>query len=94
MSLKAGGRASLMTTLSPGDVVTGRVSRVEPYGVFIELDGGVLSGLAHVSELADKFVKNPHQLFQTGQRAWLEFLFPTFKRLTMFSAHCHARIIC
>ena len=36
-----------------GDVVMGTVRRVQPYGVFISLDGTKLSGLCHISMFAD-----------------------------------------
>lgn len=41
--------------LKAGDVVTGSVSRVEPYGVFILLNHtiGRIVGLCHISEMAD-----------------------------------------
>eukprot|EP00887_Chlorella_sp_A99_P001742 scaffold19.g1742.t1 len=50
-------------------VVRGHIKRVEKYGVFVELvppHAGV-SGLAHVSELADEFVKDVASLFSVGQ---------------------------
>jgi len=37
--------------INEGDKVTGSVSRVEDYGLFIKLDGFSLSGLCHKSEV-------------------------------------------
>ena len=66
-------------SLAPGDVVTGRVRRVEAFGVFVDLTpppagaaaGGpppaLRAGLAHKSELADAFVGDPASLFRPGQ---------------------------
>jgi rRNA biogenesis protein RRP5 len=53
--------------LEEGQVVRGRVRRVEPFGVFVQLEGGGASGLAHVSELADGFVADVTALFAPGQ---------------------------
>ncbi|EGO30779.1 hypothetical protein SERLADRAFT_444441 [Serpula lacrymans var. lacrymans S7.9] len=39
--------------LHQGQKVTGRVKRIELYGLFIEIDGSTLSGLCHKSELSD-----------------------------------------
>ena len=54
-----------------GDVVTGTVTRVEAYGCFVRLDDAAAdapSGLAHKSELADDFVKDPTKRFTKGDR--------------------------
>ncbi|KAK9804637.1 hypothetical protein WJX73_002075 [Symbiochloris irregularis] len=53
--------------MAPGHTVRGVVKRVEPFGVFIELSGMGVTGMAHVSELADDFVKTPADAFQPGQ---------------------------
>ena len=50
-------------------VVRGRVKRVEKFGVFVELGAphAGVTGLAHVSQLADDFVKDVASLFTLGQ---------------------------
>jgi len=40
----------LLNELNPGDVVTGRVNQLTPFGAFIDLGGA--DGLAHISELS------------------------------------------
>jgi ribosomal protein S1 len=52
--------------LAIGQTVPGRVSRVEPYGVFVALGDG-LEGLIHVSNLAYERVEHPEALFRVGQ---------------------------
>ncbi|KIL00557.1 hypothetical protein PAXRUDRAFT_821549 [Paxillus rubicundulus Ve08.2h10] len=39
--------------LQQGQKVTGRVKRIEQYGLFIEIDGSKISGLCHKSQLSD-----------------------------------------
>jgi len=42
-----------------GNIVTGTVSGIEPYGFFVKFDE-YYSGLVHISEMSDKFVKDPN----------------------------------
>ena len=48
-------------------VVTGTVKKVESFGVFVALAASLLTGLCHVSELSDDFVKDPAARHQPGQ---------------------------
>src|SRR5687768_10339685 len=41
-----------------GDVVEGRVTKLVPFGAFVELDDAI-EGLVHISELADHHVERP-----------------------------------
>ena len=45
---------------------TGVITRVESYGCFCRIDNSDVSGLAHVSECSDSFVKNIHDLYNPG----------------------------
>lgn len=49
----------------PGDLKTGKVTKVTNFGVFIELEPG-LEGLLHVSELADEKIENPEEHIKVG----------------------------
>ena len=40
-----------------GDSVKGRVTGIEKYGIFLLMDDGY-TGLIHISEISDKFVRN------------------------------------
>ena len=44
-------------TYNVGDVVTGCVTGIEKYGIFVNLDN-YYSGLVHISEISNSFVKN------------------------------------
>jgi small subunit ribosomal protein S1 len=49
----------------PGDVVTGKVTKLTNFGVFVELEAG-LEGLLHISELADHKVGSPEEVVAVG----------------------------
>ena len=50
-----------------GEVVTGKVRKVEDFGVFIVVDGSAnVSGLCHRSEVADRRVADVRKLFEEG----------------------------
>jgi len=55
----------LLNELKPGDVVTGRVNQLTPFGAFIDLGGA--DGLAHISELSWQRVNHPREVLQPGQ---------------------------
>jgi len=42
---------------NPGDIVDGRVVKLLKYGAIVELEEGE-SGLVHISEIADEYVRN------------------------------------
>ena len=52
--------------LKVGEVFEGKVSGIAKFGAFVALPGGG-SGLVHISELADTFVKNVGDFVQVGQ---------------------------
>ena len=47
-------------------VLEGTVSNVAAFGAFVDI-GVHQDGLVHVSQLADKFVKDPHEVVKTSQ---------------------------
>jgi polyribonucleotide nucleotidyltransferase len=58
----------MATTEEPeiGRIYNGTIDKVMPYGAFVDMESG-MSGLIHVSELADGFVKDPSQVVKEGQ---------------------------
>jgi rRNA biogenesis protein RRP5 len=44
----------------------GTVARVESYGVFVQIENSNVSGLTHMSECSDKFIKNLGALYDPG----------------------------
>lgn len=51
--------------LKPGMVLTGTVRNVADFGAFVDI-GVHQDGLVHISELADRFVKNPMEVVSVG----------------------------
>lgn len=49
-----------------GQKITGKVSRIMPFGVFVELDKDI-QGLCHIMELSETAVKNPEEILKPGQ---------------------------
>lgn len=53
-----------MTNFSPGDVVTGTISGVKPYGFFVDISG--ISGLLHISQISHDHVPDIESLMSVG----------------------------
>lgn len=51
--------------LRPGMSLEGTVTNVAAFGAFVDI-GVHQDGLVHVSQLADRFVKDPHEVVKTG----------------------------
>lgn len=59
-------RKEKVGALAPGSVVRGKVTRVEPYGAFVDIGGGV-EGLVHVSNISRQRVEDASQVLEPGQ---------------------------
>ena len=53
--------------LQVGQKVSGIVKNIKPYGVFIEIGGGVV-GLAHIEDLSVARIKSPAERVKVGQK--------------------------
>jgi small subunit ribosomal protein S1 len=69
---ESGKRAALFESLKPGARVTGQVTNVTDFGVFIDLGG--VEGLIHISELSWGRVVHPSQITQVGQTLEVQVL--------------------
>jgi small subunit ribosomal protein S1 len=52
--------------LRPGVKVTGKVTRVEKFGAFVDF-GAERPGMIHVSELSSEYVKDPSEVIKVGE---------------------------
>lgn len=57
----------------PGQLVTGKVTKITNFGVFVGLEDG-LEGLLHISELADHKVENPEDMVKVGDEIEVKVL--------------------
>ena len=53
-----------MNGLEVGEVVTGLVRGIKPYGTFIDIGG--VSGLLHISEISHDHIDTPHSVFNVN----------------------------
>lgn len=58
---------------NPGAVVTGTVTKLTNFGVFVQLEQN-LEGLLHISELSDQKVENPDQIVKVGDKIEVRIL--------------------
>ncbi|MEC4889909.1 MAG: Tex family protein [Nitrospira sp.] len=65
--------------LQPGMVLEGVVTNVAAFGAFVDI-GVHQDGLVHVSALANKFVKDPHEVVKPGQIVKVKVLDVDLKR--------------
>jgi small subunit ribosomal protein S1 len=61
-----GSRKHLLTSLRPGGCVSGVVTNITDFGVFVDLGG--VEGLVHVSEISWGRVHHPGDVLKLGQR--------------------------
>lgn len=55
-----------MTKFKEGEIVEGLVTGIEQYGIFVSLDE-YYSGLIHISEISDGFVKDVNNFVNIGE---------------------------
>ena len=58
---------------TPGQKITGKVTKITNFGVFVGLEDG-LEGLLHISELADHKVENPEDVVKVGDELEVKVL--------------------
>lgn len=68
----------------PGDIVSGSVTRLVPFGAFVQLDGG-LEGIVPNNELSVRRVNKPEDVVQVGDQVEVKILEirPDERRMTL-----------
>ena len=61
------------TRYAPGQKISGKVTKITNFGVFVGLEDG-LEGLLHISELSDEKVENPEDLVNVGDELEVKVL--------------------
>ncbi len=67
------GNVHSLDDLQPGMVLPGIVTNITNFGAFVDI-GVKDSGLVHVSQMADKFVRNPMEVVSLGQQVMVRVL--------------------
>lgn len=62
-----------MSNIEVGSIVKGKVTGIQPYGVFVELDRET-QGLVHISEISHGFVKNIKDYVNVGDEITVKVL--------------------
>jgi uncharacterized protein len=65
--------------VKPGMTLPGIVTNIAAFGVFVDI-GVHQDGLAHVSELADRYVKNPNEVVKVHQKVMVTVMEVDIKR--------------
>ena len=69
---KLGKDRHLFSTIQPGQHISGEVTNVTEFGVFVDLGG--VEGLIHISELSWGRVAHPGQVCQVGQQVEVQVM--------------------
>lgn len=62
-----------LNELKEGAIVSGRVTNITPFGVFVNINA-VCDGLIHISQLADEYVETPDQVVGINDRVDVKIL--------------------
>lgn len=62
-----------LNALQKGFITEGVIERIEPYGCFVNI-GDDLSGLVHISQICNKFLKSPNEVVKLGQTVKVKVL--------------------
>ncbi len=79
-----------MSDLRPGMLLEGTVTNVAAFGAFVDI-GVHQDGLVHVSQLADRFVKDPHEVVKAGDVVKVRVVEVDVKRKRISPYHAQGR---
>lgn len=60
-------------SITKGQIIEGIVSKITKFGAFIELQGGS-TGLVHISEVADSYVKDVNDFLKHGDKVQVKVI--------------------
>ncbi|MDA8197349.1 MAG: 30S ribosomal protein S1 [Actinomycetota bacterium] len=76
LSLKATQRdpwAEFAAAHKPGELVYGRVTKLVPFGAFVQVAEGI-EGLVHISEMSFQHVDSPDHVVEVGEELWIKII--------------------
>lgn len=62
-----------MEAFQPGEIIKGQVTGIEKYGIFININNEY-SGLIHISEISEGFVKDIHDFVSIGETIYCKIV--------------------
>lgn len=62
-----------LNALQKGFITEGTITRIESYGCFVEIGDG-LTGLVHISQICNKFLKSPKEVVKLGMKVKVKVL--------------------
>ena len=62
-----------LNALQKGFITEGTITRIESYGCFVEI-GDDLTGLVHISQICNKFLKSPKEVVHLGMKVKVKVL--------------------
>ena len=62
-----------LNALQKGFITEGTITRIESYGCFVEFGDG-LTGLLHISQICNKFLKSPKEVVKLGMKVKVKVL--------------------
>ncbi|HEY9760905.1 MAG TPA: S1 RNA-binding domain-containing protein [Trichocoleus sp.] len=65
LSQRIAARTQMMTQLELGQLVSGTIVNLKPFGVFLEFNG--ITGLLHINQISKNYVESLPSLFRVGQ---------------------------
>ncbi len=68
--------------LTPGKIIKGTVSGIETYGIFVNFENNY-SGMIHISEISEKFVKDINEYAKIGETIPCKILYVDHKNKKM-----------
>ena len=60
-------------TITVGSIIEGKVTRITAFGVFVDLGNGI-SGLVHISEVANAYVRDINEYLSVGDEVKVKVL--------------------
>lgn len=66
LSHRLAARASAMGKIFRGQLISGTVSNLRPFGAFVDFEG--VTGMLHVKEISQKYVSDINHVFQIGDQ--------------------------
>ena len=65
--------AAKLNALQKGFITEGTITRIESYGCFVEFGDG-LTGLVHISQICNRFLKSPKEVVKLGMKVKVKVL--------------------